>query len=348
MKPWLWIPSQLSHDLAPLGLELAAQFSSPVAAAVRSFRWRRKGREIYFRNPLGIAGGVDKDGCQIAGWQHFGAGFVEIGTVTPLPQSPNPGRIMARETAGEALWNRMGFPSPGAHKTRALLREWRIAESHRLDEKDVRHRFPVFINIGKQRETSLENAHSDYVNLIQTFMESSRNVGGQALADGFVINISSPNTKGLRDLFSQEHLRRFLTPIAEALSAHQVPGLLKLSPDMELETLRTCLDVLCELDLDGLVATNTTAARPNGFTHLPSEGGLSGAPLTTRSREFLATTLTELGDRRQNKLIISAGGVLDGDEAKRRLDLGADCVETYSGLVFGGPRFFERALKNLV
>jgi dihydroorotate dehydrogenase len=352
MKPWLWLPAQLSHDLAPLGLELAALTSSllskPIEANVRSFTWKRRGREIFFRNPLGIAGGVDKDGRQISGWKHFGAGFVEIGTVTPLAQKPNPGRIMARETESEALWNRMGFPSPGAHSTRLLVRDWRVKEALASNESGHDVRFPIFINIGKQRDTSLDRAHEDYTVLIETFMDTSRAIEGRPLVDAFVINISSPNTKGLRELFSQDRLRTFLMPIAKTLGRFQVPGLLKLSPDMDDETRSACLNVICELELDGFIATNTTAARPSGFEHLPLEGGLSGAPLRIRSRDFLIASVKELGSRRDGMLIVSAGGVLDGEEARMRLDLGADCVQTYSGLVFKGPRFFDQALKNLV
>jgi dihydroorotate dehydrogenase len=348
MKPWLWLPAQLSHDLAPFGLELAALATAPVDADVRSFTWKRKGRQIFFRNPLGIAGGVDKDGRQISGWRHFGAGFVEIGTVTPLAQKPNPGKIMARESLTESLWNRMGFPSPGAHATRLLVRDWRVKEAQRSNEMGQDVRFPIFINIGKQRDTSLEKAHEDYSALIETFMDSSRAIEGRALADAFVINISSPNTKGLRDLFSHDRLRSFLSPVADTLQRFQIPGLLKLSPDMDEETRHSCWSFISELALDGLIATNTTAARPVGFSHLPIEGGLSGAPLTTRSRDFLKTALEELGPRRAGLLVVSAGGVLDGEEARLRLDLGADCVETYSGLVFNGPRFFQRALKQLV
>lgn len=348
MKPWLWLPAQLSHDLAPFGLELAALATAPVEADARSFTWKRKGRQIFFRNPLGIAGGVDKDGRQISSWQHFGAGFVEIGTVTPLAQKPNPGRIMSRETKTESLWNKMGFPSPGAHATRLLVRDWRVKEALRSSEMGQDFRFPIFINIGKQRDTTLEKANEDYLASIETFMDPSRAIEERPLADAFVINISSPNTKGLRDLFSQARLRSFLSPIADTLQRFQIPGLLKLSPDMDVETRHSCWNVISELALDGLVATNTTAARPQGFTHLPTEGGLSGAPLKIRSRDFLKTALHELGQRRSGLLVISAGGVLDGEEARLRLDLGADCVQTYSGLVFSGPRFFHQALRQLV
>lgn len=339
MRPWLLFPAKLAHDLAPLGLDLAASLTPAVEGHARSFVWTRKHRTLHFRNPLGIAGGVDKDGTQIWGWHHFGAGFVEIGTVTPHAQTPNEGRIIGRDTARSALWNRMGFPGRGAHFARGYLRDWRA------DERSHTTRFPVFVNLGKQRETTLEKANHDYVWLIDFFSESQQ-PDEAPLVDAFVINISSPNTKGLRDLFSRERLYEFLAPIADRLAECGTPGLLKFSPDMDEETLRSAIEVSLRLDLDGFIATNTTAARPDGIS-FPTEGGLSGGPLTMRSRDFLKTLLKELGSERQGRLIVSVGGVLDGEEAKTRLSLGADLVETYSGLVFEGPRFFDRALRHL-
>lgn len=338
-RPWLYLPAKLAHDLAPIGLDLGATFTRAVNADVHGFKWSRKDRTMSFRNPLGIAGGVDKDGLQIAGWNHFGAGFVEIGTVTPRPQAPNAGVIIGRDNEHEALWNRMGFPGLGAHFARRNLREWRMKER----SEAAGARFPVFVNIGKQRETSLETAAADYVWLVDFF---SQDFLGSHLVDAFVINISSPNTKGLRELFSRDRLTDFLAPIAEKLQHFGTPGLLKLSPDMDDQTFQAALAVATELDLDGFIATNTTAARPGGID-FPTEGGLSGAPLTSRSREVLAKVISELGDRRHGRLIVSAGGVLDGSEAQHRLLLGADLVETYSGLVFHGPRFFSRALRDL-
>ncbi len=339
LRPWLLFPAKLAHDLAPFGLEFAASITPAVEARARSFVWSRKNRTLHFRNPLGIAGGVDKDGTQIWGWHHFGAGFVEIGTVTPNPQTPNEGRIIDRDTSRDALWNRMGFPGRGAHFARGLLREWRA------DERSHGTRLPVFVNIGKQRETTLENANQDYVWLID-FFNQPQAPNEAPLVDAFVINISSPNTKGLRDLFSRERLYEFLAPIADRLAECGTPGLLKLSPDMDEETLRSAVEVSTRLDLDGFIATNTTAARPEGIS-FPVEGGLSGGPLTLKSREVLEQLLKELGPKRQGLLIVSAGGVLDGAEAATRLSLGADLVETYSGLVFGGPKFFDRALRVL-
>lgn len=337
-RPWLFLPAKFAHDIAPLGLDLAALFSRSVSADVRSFEWTRKDHTLRFRNPLGTAGGVDKDGTQTWGWRHFGAGFVEIGTVTPRPQTPNPGRIIGRDTAREALWNRMGFPGRGAHFARSLLTEFR-------QDEEIHEHFPVFVNIGKQRETPLEMASLDYQWLIDFFSEPLK-TQPMRLADAFVINISSPNTKGLRELFARERLYEFLAPIAERLEVHRTPGLLKLSPDMDDETLQAAIDVSVKLDLDGFIATNTTATRPSGIS-FPAEGGLSGAPLSARAREVLTNVVSMLGEKRENRLIVSAGGVIDGTEAAIRLKLGADVVETYSGLVFEGPRYFERALQEL-
>jgi dihydroorotate dehydrogenase len=359
IKPWLWLPAQASHDLAPLALELGALFTAPVGAEerrVQSRTWTRKGHTVHFENPLGIAGGVDKDGRQVEGWRHFGAGFVEIGTITPRPQAPNPGKIMARVTAEEALWNRMGFPSPGALKTRSYLREFRVIEAGRLDAQvgsSSNFRFPIFANIGKQRETTLEKAVHDYLELIEIFTAKSTHVANEALVDGFVINISSPNTKGLRDLFQPERLEAFLKPLSEKLIQCGRPGLLKLSPDMDEETRLAALSAVSQLDLDGVVVTNTTASRPKGIS-VPVEGGLSGRPLQALARDFLLKTVREFDrDSKRSlsspdpRLIVSAGGVLDGHEAKWRLAHGADLVETYSGLVFSGPSFFRKSLKNL-
>lgn len=342
MRPWLLLPAKLAHDIAPLGLDLAAAFTREIPAHVHSFSWSRKNRDLHFRNPLGIAGGVDKDGTQTWGWRHFGAGFVEIGTVTPRPQTPNSGRIIGRNIEHEALWNRMGFPGRGARFARHSLREFRRDE---VKTYDLASRMPVLVNIGKQRETPIENASADYTWMIDFFSEESRTVH-TPLVDAFVINISSPNTKGLRDLFSRDRLYEFLAPIAARLELHGTPGLLKLSPDMDDETLHSALEVSVRLDLDGFIATNTTAHRPAGL-EFPVEGGLSGAPLRLRSREVLQAVISALGNSRKGRLIISAGGVLSGQEALTRLQMGADLVETYSGLVFHGPRFFDHALRDL-
>jgi dihydroorotate dehydrogenase len=350
------MPSAVFHKLAAELLESATYLRRPVEdrlVATRSFSWTRKAHTIHFRNPLGIAGGFDKDGVMIAGWKHFGAGFVEIGTVTPELQLANPGKTFGRDVETEALWNRMGFPSRGSRSVRSALRDWRFDERGNQEigqeleqgpEVKGSERFPVFVNIGKQRETPLELASQDYVKLIELFCEPSRT--SDPLADAFVINISSPNTKGLRDLFARDRLTEFLQPIAEKLRQHKIPGLLKLSPDLEDQDLVSAVETALELDLDGFVTTNTTVFRPQGCA-FPQEGGLSGGPLREKSRDALTKLISILGPRREGLLIVSAGGVLDGAEARKRLEMGADLVQTYSGLVFTGPLFFEDTLREL-
>ncbi len=343
-RPWLLLPAKLAHDVAPLGLDVLMTLTREVQAEFRPTVWNRRSRSIKFRNPLGIAGGVDKDGTQTWGWRHFGAGFVEIGTVTPKPQSPNPGKIIGRDVENEALWNRMGFPGRGATFARSSLRDFRRDEFTQ-ETASALARFPVFVNIGKQRTTALENASADYTWLIDFFSDPTSLEHGP-LVDAFVINISSPNTAGLRELFSRERLYEFLAPIADRLGAHSTPGLLKLSPDMDRETLESAVDVSVRLGIDGFIATNTTAARGKG-SKFPAEGGVSGGPLTLKSREMLKDLIQILGSERHGRLIVSVGGVLSGEEAALRLAMGADLVQTYSGLVFKGPRFFDHALRVL-
>lgn len=323
----------IGHTVAPQALEALRLLNRPVELEVDPFHWSARETSVRFRNRLGIAGGVDKDAGQIRGWHHFGAGFVEVGTVTPEPQGPNPGWIMGRDAETKALWNRMGFPSKGGEIAKENLHEWRIFEkTHELE------RFPIFVNIGKNRNTSLEDANKDYASLIKLFARAE-----MRLADAFVINISSPNTKGLRDLFQKERLAEFLKPIATALTTHGTPGLLKLSPDLDMESLKNAVQVACDLGIDGFIATNTTIERKPG-SPFPPEGGVSGGPLTERSRECLKTLIRELGDEKTSKLVVSAGGVMNRDEYLRRRDIGADLVQTYAALAFQGPWFFSKTL----
>lgn len=357
MKPWLLLPAKVAHDLAPYGLDVLMAVTTEVDADVKPFAWKRRSRTIKFRNPLGIAGGVDKNGTQIWGWRHFGAGFVEVGTVTPNPQKANSGKIIGRNVRQQALWNRMGFPGRGAEFTRGMIKEFRSNE-YTQETASALARLPVFINIGKQRETELANASADYTWLIDFFSDKTHferpakgtEAGPDGLApliDAFVINISSPNTQGLRELFSRDRLYEFLGPIAQKLDLYDSPGLLKLSPDMDSETIASAVEVSIRLGLDGFIATNTTTAR-SAALRFPKEGGVSGAPLAPRSREMLKQLIEILGEDRKGRLIVSAGGVLGGAEAGLRLAMGADLVQTYSGLVFDGPRFFDHALRELV
>lgn len=314
VKPWLWLSPSLAHKLSPTATNLLTAFSSKRPPEWRPLSWRG----LHFPNRLGIAGGVDKDARNIQSWWNLGAGFLEVGTITPQPQPGNTPPVVDRDSGQEALWNRLGFPSQGVDRVKK-----RIAKVPRPFQA------PVFANIGKNASTTLENASEDYVHLLNEL---------RGTVDGFVVNISSPNTKGLRDLLKPDRLQAFLQPI---LRDKREPILLKLSPDMEDDELERVLSISADLGIDGWILTNTSQAIREGLP-FPKEGGVSGRPLGPRSKELLQRALRLLGDRRKGKLIVSVGGIMNADDVQERLDMGADLVQVYSALIFAGPYFFRK------
>ena len=299
--------SSVSSRLGPLGLNFYAKLTSPVNPHWKSFNWRN----LHFRNPLGIAGGVDKNARQILAWQHFGAGFIEIGTVTPEAQKANPGTVILRDPHSRTLWNKLGFPNEGA-----------IAIKNRIQKLPRPYQTPLFINIGKNRITPIEHAHVDYARLLREFED---------VADAFVINISSPNTEGLRDLLKKENIHTFLSKVSKV--QNKVPLILKISPDVDFAQLETLISASLENQIAGWVLTNTTLGRwPN--SPYPREGGVSGEFLREHSREFLRSFIKLLGSRKADKLVVSVGGVMSAEEVKVRLDLGADLVQVYTCLLY--------------
>jgi dihydroorotate dehydrogenase len=322
MRPWLLLPPQWAHDLSSLALPIYSLIHGQKTPHWKSFTWR----DLHFANPLGIAGGVDKNADHLNEWWSLGCGFVEIGTVTPRAQEPNPGKIMDRDLHLQAMWNKMGFPSAGAEDV-----------FYNLMSYAPNYRTPVFVNIGKNRYTPNEEAVNDYVTLIDKF---------RPLADAFVVNISSPNTKGLRELQSKENLSKLLGPILDKVSHFEpTPVLVKLSPDMDEELLSNTVLHCQSLGIDGFVLTNTTLSRPNGC-HFPAEGGLSGAPLKDLSKNALKVAVESLGKKREGLLIVSAGGVLSAEDVFERLQMGADLVQIYSALIFHGPGFFHEVARR--
>jgi dihydroorotate dehydrogenase len=318
-KPWLLIPPKLAHDLSQLAVQIYSQFGNKSTPEWSAFSWQG----LEFKNRLGLAGGVDKNGNNLLSWQKLGCGFIEMGTVVPLPQEPNPGKIFDRSIEDEALWNKMGFPSHGAEEAFYNLRNFKTESQ-----------IPVFVNIGKNRKTLNEFAANDYVYLIDKFND---------LADAFVVNISSPNTKGLRDLASRESLEAFLKPISrvKAELQSQKPIILKLSPDMESDDFKRIIDISVQNEIDGFVLTNTTLSRATSKT-FSNEGGLSGKPVAELSKIALKTAYTHLGSEKSKKLLISVGGVMTTEDVFERLSLGADLVEVYTALVFSGLNFFRK------
>lgn len=319
MKPWLWLPSQCAHDLSHLFLKSYGHFFQTEVPHWRSFQWRG----IDFPNRLGIAGGVDKNGDYINSLWSLGCGFLEIGTVTPKPQAPNPGKIIDRFNSGAAIWNKMGFPGKGADYLQNKLEA--------LKNSGIK-KTPILINIGKNRDTKNVDAYQDYLHCMNKLAH---------LADAFVINISSPNTKDLRQIQEQESLAEFLKQL---IGKQSKPVLLKLSPDVTEAELSNILNTSADLGIDGWVLSNTTTSRPAGIP-FPSEGGMSGKPLAEISKQRLKSAVKILGAIRGDKLIISVGGVLTPDDVEERLNLGADLVEVYAALVFDGPFFFKKTAR---
>lgn len=320
VRPWLWLSPGLAHKVSPKilrGLNWLGRVTPPVW---NSFRWRG----LEFPNRLGIAGGVDKDCENMAAWWALGAGFIEVGTITPQPQPGNTEPVVDRNIEHSALWNRLGFPSRGVSHAQARLRQLKRPFAA-----------PIFANIGKNATTPLELAHTDYLQLFTQL---------NGLVDGFVINISSPNTRGLRDLLKPERLQEFLGNIMTALPKTRPPVLLKLSPDLTDDELERALQISHDLGIDGWVLTNTSQGLRDGLD-FPKEGGVSGKPLASLSRQFLAKTVQILGPRRAGKLLVSVGGVMSASDVNERLHLGADLVQVYSALIFEGPFFLRKVAR---
>jgi dihydroorotate dehydrogenase len=259
----------------------------------------------------------------IKNWQILGAGFLEIGTVTPQPQKQVSGGGVLRDVKNQALWNRLGFPSDGALKVLKRIK------------KNANINIPLFLNIGKNREVPLEESYKDYLYLLNLFRDN---------ADAFVINISSPNTKGLRDLQSKKNLEQLLKPLN--LSLHKTPVFLKLSPDLNDQELEDILEVGTENGIQGWILTNSTSHR-EAFLNFPLEGGVSGRPLQDLSKALLKKTIQRLGPRKKNNLVISVGGIQSSHDVLERLEMGADLIEVYSALIFSGPLFFRNVLRDL-
>lgn len=320
-RPWLWLPSKLAHDLTPYLLPLVSNFTAEYDNRWASLEWRG----LHFANPLGIAGGVDKSGRCLGAWKRLGVGFLEVGTITPEAQAPNPGTIMSRDTVHEALWNKMGFPNVGADALVARLAKFQ------------KNKTPLFINIGKNRWTKNEKAYKDYALCMAKLSE---------FADAFVVNLSSPNTEGLRDLLREAELKSFLNSLLNESSAtNKKPTFLKLSPDMDTHTLSMALEVSIPY-VDGWILTNTTKQR-FAKSHFPeTEGGVSGVPLIPLAQKALEVA-APIKKRHPEKLLVSVGGINSADEILQRLEMGADLVQFYTALVFQGPFFVRNSLIEL-
>jgi dihydroorotate dehydrogenase len=289
---------------------------------------------LKFKNPVGLAAGYDKDGVAVRGLSTLGFGHIEIGTATPRPQPGNPKPRVFRLIEDQAVVNRMGFPGLGAEVVAKNV--GRLAHSNVQTWK--RANVIIGVNLGKNKDTPLESAADDYVTLMRTFAP---------IADYLAINISSPNTVGLRRLQGREMLEGLLSVIAKEHQMSEVkrPILVKLAPDLNDEELDDALGVILATGMDGVIATNTTLARDGlRSKHQGETGGLSGRPLTVRSEAILDKVVRRLDGRIP---VVSVGGIMSPDDAKRRLDKGAALVQVYTGLVYAGPGLVKKIVKAL-
>lgn len=282
---------------------------------------------LNFRNPVGLAAGYDKDGVAVRGLATLGFGHIEVGTVTLCPQAGNPLPRVFRLVEEQALINRMGFPGRGA--------EFVVGQLSRLRKEKLQ--VLVGVNLGKNKDTPLEEAAQDYTRLMEIF---------SPLADYLAINISSPNTAGLRRLQGRQMLEGLLGDISRKRQTlpDRPPILVKLAPDLDESELEDALQAIQSAGMDGVIASNTTLSRPELSHPLKEEsGGLSGRPLTELSMEMLKNIMKMTGG---SLPVVSAGGVMDGQEAKRRLEEGACLVQVYSGLVYAGPGLVKQILSG--
>jgi dihydroorotate dehydrogenase len=309
---------------------------------------------LSFRNCVGLAAGYDKDGVAVRGLFALGFGHVEIGTVTPLPQPGNPRPRLFRLVEDEALINRMGFPSRGSEFVQKQLdpqlRGTVLEKIPGFRPRSPKNKAPLTekgnlilgVNIGMNRDTPTEKAVLDYISLVDCFSR---------LADYLTVNISSPNTAGLRQLQQRNALETLLTHIhkqralSEKANGRRLPILVKLAPDLADQELDDAVEAILHAGMDGIIVTNTTLAR-NGLrsAHQHETGGLSGRPLKERSEVCLARTLRQV---KGGIPVVSAGGIIGPEDARKRLEMGAALVQVYTGLVYRGPGLVRQIVEAL-
>src|SRR5688572_23602698 len=299
---------------------------------------------LKFMNAVGLGAGFDKNAKYLRELETLGFGFVEIGTVTPLPQAGNDKPRLFRLPKDKALINRMGFNNDGVKVIAERLRQWSVRQSSPDSYRDVNRpssRLIIGGNIGKNKATPNEDAWKDYEICFKELHH---------FVDYFVVNVSSPNTPGLRELQEKESLRKILRHLQMINNGKAVakPILLKISPDLTQEQLDDVIDLAMEIKLDGLVATNTTTDR-EGLDHdfkigTREAGGLSGKPLQERSTQIVR----HIFDKTKGEMpIIASGGIFTGADAKEKFDAGASLVQVWTGFIYEGPGIAKKICRHL-
>jgi dihydroorotate dehydrogenase len=285
---------------------------------------------LEFANPIGLAAGLDKNAAHLNGLAQLGFGFIEVGTLTPKPQSGNPAPRMFRLVEHEALINRLGFNNEGVEAALPRLRNRTIA-------------CPVGVNIGKNATTPIENATDDYLIALRTVYE---------FADYVTINISSPNTKNLRDLQAVKAVTKLVESIIFERDRLSKQGdkrkrsiAVKIAPDLADDDLIDTVKAICGSGADAIISSNTTLSREGveSHAHANETGGLSGAPLTARADRVLERVVKAAG----KVPVIGVGGIMSVADAQRKLDIGARLVQIYTGMLYRGPGFIGELVRGI-
>ncbi|MFC6592502.1 quinone-dependent dihydroorotate dehydrogenase [Deinococcus lacus] len=295
------------------GLPLARRITAPASPALRQTLWGRD-----FASPVGLAAGLDKNGQAVPAFGALGFGFLEVGTVTPLPQSGNERPRLFRLPEDSALINRMGFNNAGTQALEARLQGPRLC--------------PVWVNIGKNKVTPNEAAAQDYCACVRALY---------SVADGFVVNVSSPNTPGLRALQAAGELQALVTAVMDEVerqrvrTARRLPVLVKLAPDLHPDDFAASIEAVIQAGASGLIVSNTTLSREGLRSKRRTEaGGLSGLPLRQRSTELVRDAYRL---SRGRVPLVGVGGIFGPQDAYEKIRAGASLVEVYSGLIYRGP-----------
>jgi dihydroorotate dehydrogenase len=330
-RPFLFcLDAERAHDLALASIEAAYRAGLNPLLAAKPAPLPTTVFGIEFPNPVGLAAGLDKNGAHIDALAALGFGFIEIGTTTPRPQPGNPKPRMWRLPEHQAVINRLGFNNAGVD---TLVRNVECA----------RRAGVLGINIGKNKDTPNESAVEDYRYCLERVY---------ACAGYVTVNISSPNTQGLRDLQEEETLKRFIGTLREAQEKLAVrhgarkPMLLKIAPDLSESEMDGVAQVLLAAKIDGLICTNTTIDRSAiaGARHAEETGGLSGKPLFEKANSVLSNMAKRLGGRIP---LIGVGGILSGADAAAKISAGASLVQFYSGMIYRGPALIAESVEAI-
>lgn len=330
------LPPETAHLVSMKGLDIAESipFIKEFLGSQFQYKENNLSKSLFglrFPNPVGLGAGFDKNAAHLDALELLGFGFVEIGTVTPKPQSGNPSPRLFRLPSDQALINRMGFNNDGVQAVAARLLKRKLSSNSKLI---------IGGNIGKNKITENENAWKDYCINFKTLED---------VVDYFVVNVSSPNTPGLRALQEKEALRKIFEEL-QSINKNNKPILLKMAPDLETSALDDIIALTQEVKIDGLVATNTTIDKGNlnssniiKSTEIGA-GGLSGKPLLEKSTAILKYLHTGLEGRLP---IIASGGIFNGKDAKQKFDAGASLIQIWTGFIYEGPSIVKNICKSL-